>query len=236
MSTINFYCDESCHLENDGQSAMVLGALCCPEDRRKVVSERIKIVKARHGIGSNVEVKWVKVSPQKLNLYLELVDLFFESPELSFRAVVVPDKSVLRHDSFLQTHDEFYYKMWYLTLTSLLSRKHRYQIYLDKKDTRSENRARKLCEILSNGKLDFKGEIISRVQHVHSDEVPLFQLADLLIGAISYANRGLATSEAKLALIERIRQKSRLRLTHTTLLKEEKLNLLVWQPNGGVGI
>lgn len=26
----NIYCDESCHLENDGQKSMVLGAVSCP--------------------------------------------------------------------------------------------------------------------------------------------------------------------------------------------------------------
>ena len=28
--SIHIYCDESCHLENDGMKAMVLGALWCP--------------------------------------------------------------------------------------------------------------------------------------------------------------------------------------------------------------
>ena len=30
---INIYCDESCHLEQDGQSLMVLGAAWCPTDK-----------------------------------------------------------------------------------------------------------------------------------------------------------------------------------------------------------
>lgn len=233
MTVFNLYCDESCHLEHDNHKSMVLGTLVCPEHRRKLMGVKLKELKAKHGIGPDVEVKWIKVAPKKLQFYLELIDLFFDSADLAFRAVIVPDKTVLKHDEFTQTHDEFYYKMWYLTLTHILSRTHRYHIYLDKKDTRSEARARKLCEVLSNGKLDFKGEIINRVQHVHSHEVPLFQLADVLIGATSYANRGLTSSKAKLAVIEKIRERSRLRLTQTTLLKEEKLNLLVWQPNTG---
>lgn len=233
MSVFNLYCDESCHLENDGQTAMVLGALSCPDQLRKSIGERIKALKARHGIGPGVEAKWVKVSPSKVAFYEELIDFFFDIDELTFRAVIIPNKLILRHGDFGQSHDEFYYKMWYLTLTQLLSRRHRYHIYLDKKDTRSEARAKKLCEVLGNSKLDFKGEIIGRVQHVQSHEVPLFQLADLLIGATSYANRRLATSEAKQSVIERLRHRSRLSLTQTTLLKEEKLNLLVWQPGMG---
>ncbi|GBH26076.1 hypothetical protein BvRS1_31250 [Burkholderia vietnamiensis] len=180
-----------------------------------------------------MEVKWGKISPAKLAFYLDLVDLFFSSEDLRFRAVVVPDKSKLNHAAYGQTHDEFYYKVWYQTLVPLLSRNERFQIYLDKKDTRSEVRAKKLCEILCNSKLDFRGEIVTRVQHVHSHEVPLFQLVDVLIGAVSYVNRGLSTSDAKASVIERIKEKSRLQLTHTTLLREEKLNLLVWRASTG---
>ncbi len=32
----NVYCDESCHLENDHQSAMVLGAVWCPLEKTRI--------------------------------------------------------------------------------------------------------------------------------------------------------------------------------------------------------
>ena len=38
--SIHIYCDESCHLENDGMKAMVLGALWCPASHRKFTQER----------------------------------------------------------------------------------------------------------------------------------------------------------------------------------------------------
>ena len=31
----NIYCDESCHLENDQQKAMVLGLIWCDKTKRK---------------------------------------------------------------------------------------------------------------------------------------------------------------------------------------------------------
>jgi len=31
--TYNVYCDESCHLQNDGLSVMVLGAVWCPLEK-----------------------------------------------------------------------------------------------------------------------------------------------------------------------------------------------------------
>jgi hypothetical protein len=64
---------------------------------------------------------------------------------------------------------------------------------------------------------------------VHSHEVEILQLADLLIGTISYINRGLSSNAAKIALVERMRDRSGYSLTKTTLYLENKVNLLCWQ-------
>ncbi|WP_354625811.1 hypothetical protein [Psychromonas sp. MME2] len=43
MSKIyNVYCDESCHLENDGIKSMSLGAMWCPLDKRAEIAKRIR--------------------------------------------------------------------------------------------------------------------------------------------------------------------------------------------------
>lgn len=228
----NLYCDESCHLENDRQKAMVLGALIVPQGKHLALSDELKRLKKRHGVFHSIEVKWNTISPAKLDFYLELIDWFFAEPTMRFRAFVVPDKSILNHGQFEQTHDDFYYKCWYQAIVPLLSREQRFNIFLDKKDTRSQAKAVKLTRVLNNKLLDFDQSIIRRVQHVHSHEVPLFQMADVLLGALSYVHRGLNTSVAKVAVIQRIRDRSGLALTRTTLLREEKLNILVWQPGG----
>jgi len=111
--TYNLYCDESCHLEHDRQSAMVLGAVWCPLELARTIALDISALKRRHGIAPSTEVKWVKVSPAKVGFYLDLIDYFFDSPELHFRALVIPDKSKLRHDAFGQDHDLWYYKMYF---------------------------------------------------------------------------------------------------------------------------
>jgi len=36
----NIYCDESCHLENDGEKVMVLGAIWCPR-AENVIYQRV---------------------------------------------------------------------------------------------------------------------------------------------------------------------------------------------------
>lgn len=226
----NVYCDESCHLENDGEKAMILGAVWCPLDKRKEISERLREKKVEHGLGADFEVKWTKVSPAKKDFYLEFMDYFFDDDDLNFRALIVPDKSALRHEEFGQDHDTFYYKMYFDMLKVILDPKARYHIYLDIKDTQGGAKKDKLHEVLCNNMYDFSREIIERVQLVHSYEVEQLQLADLLIGAISYVNRGKSGNAAKEALVHRMKQRSGYDLTRSTLLREKKVNIFRWRP------
>lgn len=45
MIEYNFYCDESCHLENDDSNVMVLGAVWRPKVKRHEINELIKQIK-----------------------------------------------------------------------------------------------------------------------------------------------------------------------------------------------
>jgi hypothetical protein len=210
---------------------MVLGAVWCPSEKAEQISVRLREVKVRHGLGADFEVKWTKVSPGKQAFYLDLVDYFFDDDDLHFRAVIIVGKSRLQHDAFAQDHDSWYYKMYFDLLKVLLSPVETYVIYLDAKDTRSAEKLRKLHEVLCNNMYDFQRRIISRVQTVRSHDVEQIQLADLLIGAVGYANRGMGENAAKRALVQRIKQRSGYSLDRTTLLREEKVNLLRWEPS-----
>ncbi|MEE8571229.1 MAG: DUF3800 domain-containing protein [Candidatus Bathyarchaeia archaeon] len=229
MSRIyNVYCDESCHLENDGEKAMVLGAVWCPLEKTRKISIRIREIKQKHGLRPDFEVKWTKVSPAKLIFYHDLFDYFFDDYDLHFRALIVPDKSKLKHAAFGQDHDVWYYKMYFDMLKVIFDPEANYRVYLDIKDSHGGAKAAKLHDVLCNNMYDFSREIIERIQLVHSCEVEVLQLADLLTGAVSYVNRGISTSAAKLALVELMRRRSGYDLTRTTLLKEQKVNLFRW--------
>ena len=142
----------------------------------------------------------------------------------------MPDKSALRHENFRQSHDEWYYKMYFNMLKALFSPDAEYRTYLDIKDTRSAARINKLHDVLCNNIYDFNKRIIARVQTVRSHEVEQLQLADLLIGTVEYANRGLHGNSAKLTLVERMRKRSGYALTQSTLPREGKINLSCRQP------
>ena len=227
---INIYCDESCHLENDGQSAMTLGAVWCPAASARQIAEDVRSLKTRHGMGTHFESKWAKVSPGGLPFYQGLFDYFFENADLHFRAVVAREKARLRHADFGQTHDDWYYKMYFQLLRTILSPSARYAIYLDIKDTQSGPKTAKLWEVLCNNIRDFDREVVRRLQTVRSHEVQQVQLTDLLTGIVSAANRVETTSPAKLALVERMRQRSGHDLSHTTPFREGKVNIFRWDP------
>jgi len=229
--SINIYCDESCHLPNDREPIMILGALWCPLEKTREIAVKIREIKAKHGLKHNFEIKWKKVSPAKLSFYQDVVDYFFDTDDLHFRAVVA-NKQGLDHAGYNQDHDTWYYKMMFLTLQTVLMPHNRHRIYLDIKDTKSQVKVKKLKEVLRTSQCDFDKRIIERVQQVSSNEVEQMQLADILIGAVSYANREKRGSRAKLALVERIRSRTGYSLMRNTLIAENKFNIFHWNPRG----
>jgi hypothetical protein len=224
--TYNVYCDESCHLEHDDSKVMVLGAIWCPKDQAREIAEEIREIKVQHNLPSYFEVKWTKVSPGKLDFYVSLIEYFFRREDLNFRAVVIPDKSKLRHELYDQDHDLWYYKMYYVMLKEILDPLGVYCIYLDIKDTRSADKVHGLEKVLQNV---YFQSTIERVQNVRSEEIEQVQMADLILGAIGYANRKLNTSGAKSSLVKKIEKERKRRLTRNSARCVEKFNLFIWE-------
>lgn len=238
---VNIYCDESNHLVNDSSKVMVLGAVWCKASKKDEVFARIREYKIEHGMRSKgrgpsgerttIEMKWNQVSNGKLDFYLDLIDYFFTTDDLHFRALIVPDKTALNHAAFSQNHDTFYYKMYFDMLKIILDPQVSHNIYLDIKDTKSNQKVLKLEEVLRNSHYDYSKQIIRKVQQVRSHEVELVQLADILSGAIAYVHRGMGTSIAKQKIVERIRHRSGYKLLRSTLVQEKKMNIFVWRPS-----
>ncbi len=230
MADINIYCDESNHLENDHRNPMILGSIYCPTKDVKKIHSRIREIKVKHGLSAGFEIKWKKVSLQKIDLYTDIVDYFFDNDDLHFRCVVI-DKTQLDHKAMNQTHDQWYYKMYFELLSKIFDPEQVYFIYLDVKDTRGSLKVKKLHEVLCNDMYDFERKIIARVQEVKSDEVAILQIVDLLIGALQYNARNLH-SDAKDKLVQRIRERSGYDFSKSTLVKEPKFNIFHWRGRG----
>ena len=234
----NIYCDESCHLEHDGIPVMAIGGVWCEISKKNEMFTRLRQLKVEHGLKPTNELKWNGVSHTKLSYYKDVMNYFFENSDIHFRVIIVPDKRVLNHKAFHQTHDEFYYKMYFDMLKAIISPSNSYSIYLDIKDTRGGQKTKRLREVLSNNMLDFDRKCIKKIQQVKSHEVELIELADFLIGCVTYANRlekdkeHNLTSESKKELVSLMRDRSGYHLTKSTLLREDKVNIFVWSERG----
>jgi hypothetical protein len=233
MTIYNIYCDESCHLENDKQKAMAIGGVWCPLDKKEEIFHQLRDLKTRHGLSSKMELKWNKVSSGQLDYYVDVVNYFFDNQDLHFRTLVVPNKAELDHEKFNQTHDEFYYKIYFDMLKTIFEPECYYNIYIDIKDTRSQEKVEKLQEVLCNSQYDFDRNLIRKIQQVRSHEVELVPLADFLTGAVCYANRGLTTSSAKMKIIETIKERSGYNLVSSTYPRESKFNVFIWKAGYG---
>lgn len=224
----NIYCDESCHLEHDASNVMVIGAITCPKNHAKRIADEIKKLKEKHNIPQKFEIKWNKISSGKKDFYLDIIRFFFDEKTLAFRGLVA-HKSNLNHPRYNQTHNEWYFKMLYYLLNPLFSPTEETHIYLDKKDTQSAQKAKKLHDIICCANHDFDKKLISRIQNVESHHVIQIQLADLLSGALAYANRSLNSSPSKNEIIAFLREKTGYQLLRSTLMNERKFNICVWK-------
>jgi len=227
---INVYCDESCHLPFDNIDLMVIGGISCPKEKAEYINKAIREIKKKHGVYRFAEIKWTKVSESKYEMFKDLIDLFFDSSFLNFRAVVAISKSKLNYEKFNLSPDDWYQRIYYLTLRELIDIGNDYYIYVDIKDTKGSEKIDSLKNVLNNVVGYFYDETVKNIQLVRSDQIQLLQLADLLIGAVSYSNRGLDGNSAKLKLIKHIEERSSRLLTKTTPKSEEKVNIFIWSP------
>ena len=175
--TFNIYCDESCHLENDHKAFMLLGYVSSAYNQVKRHTERINDLKKKHNFYG--EIKWSNVASSQFQFYKELVDYFFDT-ELRFRTVIV-NKNKINTGAFNQDYDTFYYKMYYYLLNHNIKSNFTYNVYIDIKDSLSACKVEKLKEILNT-----KYGVFRNIQNIRSHESTMLQLADFLMGAISY--------------------------------------------------
>lgn len=227
------YCDES-QQDLFGGSAdqrqgkrVVLGGLWIEAGSRSHLKEAIKDLRSRHNLLG--EFKWVRVSPSRQAFYCELVDLFFSSESARFRALVLPADEL----DAVQFHggdaELMFYKFYYQLLHHWILDSNTYSVFVDTKTNRFGGRLKKLLEVLTSAN---QLSIIEQVQALPAKEVDLLQLADILIGAISYRLHGRQSSPAKMAVVERVER----HIEHPircTGCGETKLNVFCWRSGGG---
>lgn len=230
----NIYCDESCHLKSNA-STMVIGAVYCPINRIKKINKYLSELKIKYGLDYNDELKWNKIKKSNENLYLDIIKYFFEGEDdIKFRAIVI-DKNQVNNEAFHQTEDDFYYKMYYDMLKYIFNPFNKFNIYPDIKDSHSYYRHQQTLIFLRKQQQDTNKRTIQKIQPIKSYESMLLQLADIIIGAISYhynmVDNDQYKSSSKRKILSEIEKN--INLDVTTPYNITKFNLFIWESNYG---
>lgn len=187
---IDIYCDESRQdlLVNREQISEInryvcIGGILVPYEKRAHLKRQINNLKSKYGI--NKEFKWGNVSTNKVDFYLELIDLFFEeeNKDILFRCLVI-DASEVDDEKYNDSdHELGYYKFYYQLLHNWLTLENEYYIFTDFKTNKDNNRLHELRRIVNRG---LHGDNVKVLQAIDSKESVILQLQNILMGTVAY--------------------------------------------------
>jgi len=224
------YCDES-GLEalsnKKAHSYFAIGSLWLPAANREELKSSIATIKEKHGV--NGELKWNKVSPAYLQLYLEIINFFFNAPYLRYRVIIIEAEkadTLTFHNGDVELS---FYKFYYHLLHHWLFDNNRYNIFVDLKVNRNKGRLKELQKLLNEAN---RTSNVTQVQGLPSEQSLGIQLADVLTGLVSAKFNHIISSSAKKDLLNEIE-----RLLQTPIAPtpkwEEKFNIFKIDMEGG---
>lgn len=227
------YCDESrpdlLSSKHPQARFMIIGGLWLAAESRENMKAEIHALRDKHHIGG--EFKWQKVTPSKLDFYLELIDWFIDKGnELRFRCIAVEHDKVDLFRFHEADQELGFYKFYYQMLHHWILDFNEYAIFCDYKSNRITTRLHELARCLDNANLSSN---ILGVQATRSNESVLLQLADVLTGAAAASLNNHANLQgAKQALVSHL--EARLgRGIGATYRSEHKFNVFVIDLQGG---
>ncbi len=211
---LHIYCDES---RQTADRYMVIGGLITVRENEELFLQTMNLYRQSNKMLS--ELKWTKVSDQKLNEYSALIDLFFSvNRAFHFKSIVVDTQEIDNRRYNKSDAELGFYKMMYQFLLhsfgDYLKPDDQAIIYLDYRNT-SKYKLSTLAAILNNGlkkKYNLPTAPIKNVQALDSKSSNFIQVADVLMGAIGYQMNGAHTrtvaKKSKILLAEYIAKKA----------------------------
>lgn len=224
------YCDESSPdllFHKEANKFSIIGSLWIPFDKREEFKNRIKEIKNSHHYYS--EIKWKKVSINKQDFFIDLVNYFFEAEYLRFRSIII-ESDMIDQIRFNKGDAELsFYKFYYQLLHHWILDFNEYNIFLDYKTNKERFRLKELWRVLNNSNLTTR---IFNVQSIHSAQSLGIQFADFLTGAVNGKFNSQIKNVAKLSAIMKIESFIGKEILPTGK-SEEKFNIFKINLQGG---
>lgn len=211
---LHIYCDES---RQTADRYMVIGGLIAARENEDAFMQAMNLYRQSNNMKS--ELKWTKVSGQKLEEYRALIDLFFSvNRAFHFKAIVV-DTQEMDNRQYNKSDAELgFYKLMYQFLLhsfgEYLQPDDKCIVFLDYRTT-SIYKLSTLCAVLNNGlkkKYKLPTPPVKNIQALDSKSSDFIQVADVIMGAIGYEMNGAHTrtdaKRSKILLAEYIAKKA----------------------------
>jgi hypothetical protein len=217
------YCDESRQTKD---RFMVIGGFVIPQGRLRLVNQTLQ--KFRDEERMHAELKWTKVTSQKLNEYRRFVDYFFalnNNDKLHFHAIIF-DNSQIDHNTFSQGDKEIgFQKFYYQFLLQCFGRnyhenpvgeKNEFIVHPDRRSSKySLEQLRTILNLGMRRKFGVNRNCFLSIEPLNSKSSDLLQLADIILGAIGFQKNGwdliANTRVAKIELAAHIASQAGLR-------------------------
>ena len=181
------YCDESCIealYDKSAHEYTVIGGVWIPADKRQEVKTLLKNIKMKYR--KHGELKWNKIAPSSVDMYLEVINMFLQLPFIRFRAICVKAADI-NHERFNNGNGEIgFYKFYFQLIQHWLLHDNEYLLFLDHKVNGYKHRVNELCHILNLASM----ANVLQAQALPSNQSILIQLADVLTGTVAATFNG----------------------------------------------
>lgn len=214
MTVYHIYSDESS--QNSGPFVLY-GSVFVPQHRIESLISEITALRTRYNWES--EMKWGRVSSNKLHVYKQLVDIFFNANQCEFHCLVVEKKPIdyiLYHNRPTDDcyQENAFFGFYFHALAHKLKPSNRYHIFPDNMDCRKPNRWLDLHTRINYHWLMHKDvmrrpseQIARSIEPVESKTCLPMHITDVLLGAVGFAINGIGTNNGKIALVKHIQNR-----------------------------
>ena len=225
------YTDES---STQGKRFMLIGGVWIPATAEGALRADIAQIRAQHSLGR--EMKWGKVSANKLVGYRRLVDAFFASRHARFKCIVV-DTHVVNYRRYSEGDGELgFYKFYFQLLSRTIEDGCDYVVIADHRTNTTDLPSFKTLRDCCNGWCARRSRTtvpspIRSISPRDSKSEDLIQVCDVLLGAVGARFNRDVISLTKLALVEHIEKRVGRPLHNRCWPSVQKFNVWAWMPS-----
>jgi hypothetical protein len=248
---MKIYTDESCTKADQGPY-MLIGGIVCDDETSKEVRKAIKLLQVSHSLPSGFEFHFANIQPNKVEVYKKLCDIFidFYNQKSSYQRGIQETRIYRRicfegmlishakidHTKFSNGDPELGFFQFYYTLLAHTLRKHyflghQFHITIDAISTKNPQMVSNLHKRLNTSCLPDVINPIKTVQRQNSKAELLLQMADVILGSVSFAWNKLPTQsskniDAKREVVQHLENKLDTPLSKTTYFAK---SLNIWE-------